>query len=1052
MRVTVRFLLAVLVTFGPCLGLALVHAQQLPVGAEGKRVLAIDLSTSSEGKVYDRAPDSARRHTILEHLRTREGQLFNSADLAKDLEYLTKTSHLFRASDWRVEYDAKTETVRVRLILTQPLIRRIRVVAPQAGTWSEDGVRDFWRSRAKLDSAEGSEFGISRLDADVKALAASGAFLDVRSEYVYEAGGVDVLIRVIQNQPVAVIQFAGLNQTGYRSDLIGIVSGRKPAREIPNNPDAETLHLPKYFPAGAFDGSVVTDADPAAINGAVSLIEAFYRFNGYAFVSVRPRVIAVPQAFDTAKLMQEYGALSEDALKTVQGLVEDGYRGRVALLFEVFEGPRVLIGDVLFAGVEGAVSPGSDAFEARRIPSMLASIYGIYYDLFGTALNERRAVLRGMIRSKRGDPFVEGDCVRDAEVIQGYLRERGWLDARVSFSNIQWNGSRSRVNVTFQVAPGPVYAAGDLRVEYETRAPRVPQGVAQPQFDAPVVTWEDLADALNLKADLMTPEQAKARWGPDYFAGQHDPKAGKHLAAYTLQEAVPWDEYALNGEPGRFNGAADRVRALLAENGYSNIEIEFIRVESQSGTIETEWGQPLMARRVGIVLRIQQGYKSYVGNVTFRGNESTREDVLRREVGLFPGEVFNDNKLKRGSNRLRRSQWFEPGVPGQGVLDRTTPRLVRIGDDIIEFTDVDFEVIEGRTNSFNFAAGFNTNSGFTAQVDLTLRNFDISSLVSWIWGDPNFSFSGAGQQLALTVQPPLDRQSTYRLSFTEPWLFGYPVSGGISGEFVTDDRGDYTRSRAGVDPFVGWRALPDVVLSAGYSYSIVRLYDVAASAPDEIKRDVGTDRLSQVWTQIDWTTTNNPQFPTEGFSLTYRYSYTGGPLGGTLDFWRMYARGQYYLPVAQLDPARTMVLAFNLAAWWQDVHSHTKEIPFVERFQLGGNPITGRGVLRGFEFGGVGPSRRGQAIGGNFMVAAFTELRLPIFPSTLWAVGFIDAGILTPTLNTFDGKGITVSGGFGLRLLLPILPVPFALDFGFPIINQPGNREEVISINLGFGF
>ena len=55
-------------------------------------------------------------------------------------------------------------------------------------------------------------------------------------------------------------------------------------------------------------------------------------------------------------------------------------------------------------------------------------------------------------------------------------------------------------------------------------------------------------------------------------------------------------------------------------------------------------------------------------------------------------------------------------------------------------------------------------------------------------------------------------------------------------------------------------------------------------------------------------------------------------------------------------------------------------------------------------------------------------------------------------MNTFDGRGITVSGGVGLRLLLPILPVPFALDFGFPIINQPGNREEVISINLGFGF
>jgi outer membrane protein assembly factor BamA len=109
-------------------------------------------------------------------------------------------------------------------------------------------------------------------------------------------------------------------------------------------------------------------------------------------------------------------------------------------------------------------------------------------------------------------------------------------------------------------------------------------------------------------------------------------------------------------------------------------------------------------------------------------------------------------------------------------------------------------------------------------------------------------------------------------------------------------------------------------------------------------------------------------------------------------------------------------------------------------------------LLRGFEYGGVGPSRDGEAIGGNFMLHGFAELRFPIFTANLWVVSFVDAGVLTPTLNTFDGGGFTLSGGIGLRLLLPILPVPFALDFAWPIVNQPGNREEVISINLGFGF
>jgi len=1035
-------------------GLALLHAQKVPVGAEGKRVLSIDLSTTASGKVFDRSPDSARRHEVLGSLRTREGKQFRSADLAKDIEFLTTTSHMFREVDWRVDYDAKLDTVKVRLILTQPLIWRIRVVAPRNGEWSEDGLTDFWRSRPKLDSAEGAEFSLSRLDSDVTGLAASGAFLDVRADYLYTERGVDLLFRVITNEPLAILQFAGVNQTGYTKDLKRVVAGLQPARELPNAPDVEKLNLPRYFPQDAFDGDVVTDANPASIKGSTALIEAFYRYNGFHAVSVKARVISVPKQFNAAKLTEEYGAMSDSAQRVVAELSADGYAGRLALIFDVFEGPRVLIGDVRFTGLDGVRSPdGSDALSAGRFRGLLSPIYQLWYGVLSGVGSERAAVLRDMVRSKPGEPFVEADAFRDAELLQGYLQQRGWLDAQASFSNIEWNQSRNRAILEFHIIPGPMYAAQDIRIEYATRSPRVPKGVAQPEFDKPVVTFEEILEAMKQEGVQIPDEVAKQRWGAINLAGLHEPVSGKYFAGFNLEKVLPWDEYLLNGEPGLTEGLAGRIRALLADKGYSNVEVEFIRVETQASTLETGWEMPMPARKVGIILRIQQGYKSYVGNVTIRGNEATREDVIRREVSLYPGEVFDANKLKRSSNRLRRAQWFETAAPRQGVLDRTTPRLITVGDRVIEYTDIDYEVIEGRTNSFNFAAGFNSSTGFTASVDLTLRNFDISSLVSWIWGEPNFSFTGAGQILSITAQPPLDRQQVYRFSFTEPWLFGYPLSGSFAAEFRTDDFRDYSQSRAGIDPSIGWRVFPDVLWSYGYSYSIVRLFDVARNAPDEIKRDAGTDTISQLWSEINWTTTDNPQFPTTGFQLTYRYSYTGGLLGGTLDFWRMNARAQVYLPIADLDATRTLVLAFNAAAYWQDVHSGAEFIPFVQRYTLGGNSLSSRaGALRGYKFGGVGPSRRGQAIGGNFMVNGFAEIRLPIFPGTLWAVGFVEAGQLSHTLNTFDPEGFTVSGGFGLRLLLPILPVPFALDFGFPIINQPGNREEVISINLGFGF
>src|SRR5690606_36826103 len=106
--------------------------------------------------------------------------------------------------------------------------------------------------------------------------------------------------------------------------------------------------------------------------------------------------------------------------------------------------------------------------------------------------------------------------------------------------------------------------------------------------------------------------------------------------------------------------------------------------------------------RTELILRIQEGYKSYVGTVNIRGNDVTRDSVVRRNITLYPGEVFNRNEQRGSDIRLRRTQWFEQGAPGQGVSSRTTPRLVVTADGIIEYTDVGYDLVESRTNSFNY--------------------------------------------------------------------------------------------------------------------------------------------------------------------------------------------------------------------------------------------------------------------------------------------------------------------------------------------------------------
>lgn len=1028
-------------------------AQQLPVGAEGRRVLSINLKVRADDKIIDRAPASARRHEIINVMRTREARPFNSDDLSRDLTFLTTGSNMFRKAEWEVTIDSKLDGVNVTLILTQPLVWRIRVVAPVRGRWTEDGVKDFWRAQSEVDTAEGSEFNLTRLDEDVKRLYDTGGFLDIRTDYKYTSKGVDVLLRVIQNEPLAIVQFSGVYAAGYTKDLEKVIAGVKTIRESPFVQDDGELISPRYFPLAAFDGAVVTDANPANILGSVRQIEAYYRLYGYAFVAVIPRVIALPVKFDRKAIEADYEGINAQSLDVVRDLIGDGYGGRVVLVFEVQEGPLILIGDLQFTGLKGLDSPDSDALEGDRISGMFGGVMSFYYSVLGSRSSEQIAALNEVMRLKPGSPFVETDALRDAESLQSYMRDRGWLDATVTYSGFKLNDTRTRIIPLFHVEAGSMYAFTDVRFEYETRAPRVPKGAEPREFDAPVAEFTEFLDVWGFKHKAMSIDEARARYGPEQVDGRLNVKEGRHFGAFHLSKAAPFDNFLLNGEPGKGEGFGGYIRALLADRGYSNSEVEFVRVDTATETIETDWKSPWPVRRVNLIVRVQQGYKSIVGNINFRGNEATRDDVIRREVNLYGGDVYDRNRLRASDVRLRRTQWFETAAPGQGVLSRTSSRLVVSEGEIIEYTDIDYDLIEGRTNRFNFAAGFNSNTGFTASIELALFNFDISSLVSWIWGEPNFSFTGAGQSLSFTAQPPLDRQQIYRISFTEPWLFGYPLMGGFSAEYSSVNYSEYTRTRLGVDPSVGWRLRPDVTWSFGYSYSVLTLSDVSSSAPRELRDDEGTDILSTLWSEIRWNTTDNPQFPTTGWNLSYYFGYTGGDLlGGTVDFWRMKASADYYIPIWDIDRTRTLVLAFSLKGTWQDVHSQSKEIPFLQRQLLGGNSLGGAGALRGYEFGGVGPSRNGTAIGGNFLLHGFAELRFPIFPGNLWFVTFLEAGELSPTLNTFDGRGFTLSGGFGIRLLLPILPVPFALDFGFPIYNQPGNREEVISINLGFGF
>ncbi|MBV6517301.1 MAG: Outer membrane protein assembly factor BamA [Planctomycetes bacterium] len=1043
-------LIVVLGLFAACLG-----AQRIPVGASGKRLLSIGFSVETEGRTFDRDPDSASRYEITRALRMREGLPFSTDDLAEDIKYLTTGSHLFRAVKYDVTIDEALDGVRVKLIVSQPLVWRVRVMGLRAGQWSEDGITDAWRFTNRIDTAPGSEFSLARINGDTKRLYESRGFLEVRPEYAYTAQGVDVLIRVIQNQPLAGVTFSGIYQPGYRGDLIDVLGGKKRAREVPNAPDPTGLVGVRYFGSESFDFDVTTDADSASILGGAAAIKTFYEYLGFPFVDVRPLLVSLPFKFERETLLRAYPDLQPEDLKQLERAHDKGAGGKLVLLYRVYEGPKTLVGEVKFSGIENIEAVGgTGALNPSKVQGFAKEIWAVWYAMpWTTTLDRRSRALVRRIKSSVGSSYVDADALRDATLLQDYLRQRGWREGEITLKNRRFNETRTRVSLEYELRPGPFYAITDVRFEYATRMPRRADASEKVPFEAPVATLDELMDEFNADARALSSDKVLELYGTGYLEGLSAPDQGRHFGAYWLDEPLPYDDFLLTGEPDSplDQGIEGKIRRLLAERVYSNISLEFEAVFSRESNIATDWDLPTPVRGVSLIVRIDQGHKSRVGLVTIRGNEETRDDVVRREIGLYAEDDYNRNYLEYSLNRLRRTDWFEKAAPGGGVRHRQSSRLVTRPDgSIVEYTDFAFDLIEGRTGKFNISAGYNTGSGFIASLDLEKQNFNIRGLIDLFFG--KIDFTGAGQYVALKVQPPVDREQRYSLTFREPWFFGYPVEVGIGAEYTTRDFGLYSTGRAGVDPYIGWRVLPDIVLSLGCSLSVIRLFDVPRSAPEEIRRDRGSETISAFTLGFRWDTRDNQYFATTGWLLDLSYRYAGGIFGGTLDFWRLSLDAKYHIPLVEIDDTRTLVLAFNFNARWQDIHSNTERIPFSQRFLLGGSTPTGLGALRGYKYGGVGPSRDKTAIGGNFTTTLTTELRFPILPGSLYFVSFIDVGELSGSLNTYDPRGVTISGGFGIRIILPVLPIPFALDFGFPIYNQPGNREEVISINLGFGF
>ncbi len=411
-------------------------------------------------------------------------------------------------------------------------------------------------------------------------------------------------------------------------------------------------------------------------------------------------------------------------------------------------------------------------------------------------------------------------------------------------------------------------------------------------------------------------------------------------------------------------------------------------------------------RLVNIDVQIDRGPQVRVGRVLIVGNEITRDKVIRREIRLNEGDLFDSSKLRRSRQRLGNLGFFE-----EVKLDtRRRPEE--------NLVDLEVRVKEQPTGAFTAGAGYSSTQSVIGTASIRQNNL-----------------FGRGQRLSL-VGALSSVSADFTLSFTEPYFLDSPYSLGVEAFNRNFDYDAFDSRETGAALRFS-RPLGEYLRAGiGYRYEDIDITNVSDDASQRIKDLAGRSTSSVITPSIVWDSRDNQFNPTRGFNNFLSLDVAGGPLGAENQFYKMVGEMNWYYPLVS-----DIVFSARGRLGYADGYGG-QDLPLLERFFVGTQAVT----IRGYRLEDVGPKDiNGDAIGGNSLILLSGQLRFPVTQG-LSLVAFIDAGNLYDK-DDFDPTTLRVGVGAGIRFVTPLGPL--ALDWGFKLDRKAGEKPSEIHFNVG---
>jgi outer membrane protein insertion porin family len=696
--------------------------------------------------------------------------------------------------------------------------------------------------------------------------------------------------------------------------------------------------------------------------------------------------------------------------------------------------------------------------------------------------------IRKKITAKLGQPLDEQKLFTDGQEIQKLYEKYGYAGTQVKYV-VDVDENAGRGTATFQIAEAPkvkivkiefvgaaAYSQRELRKQIKTRRHWMfswltGNGVfKQDQFeddqDAIVEFYRshgyldfEIKDA---KLVYPTPNTMDIRFfifegrqykvgsvrftgnklfnDPEVYQGLQQVHSFEHARGKVGPHGLPMDAGDVF-TPDGLDKDLQAVADFYGGKGYINVQqgssLQAVRIPNvDTGTMDLEF-------------QIDEGNKYYVERIDIHGNVKTKDRVIRRELAISPGEVFDMVRVNISKERLDGLQYFS------SVRMQPEPN----DPPIAGRENLVVNVQEQNTGKITLGAGFSSVDSVVGFAEIEQDNFDL-------FHPP--TFTGGGQRARLFIQLGSQRQD-YELLFSEPWFLNRKLRLDVDlyrhqWDFESPNN-IFNETRTGMSVSLTRALWSDFLIgSLGYTIEDVGISlnsgwhgfvdnfplgpPTLPNVPDAILEQNGDHVFHHFTASLAYDTRNSNQLPNGGQRTEFDPEF----VTGDSTYYKLELKSAWYFP----GLFKGHVIELTGRAGVADGLGN-QDVPFYDRYYLGGLYN-----LRGFKYRNIGPRDPllgiqplipNEPIGGDSYWFGSLDYYIPIIQKdngvNLRLDLFYDIGAVSVQPYSLVGR-INDDYGVGLLLDIPHLG-PLQLYYGIPIQHDQFNSGAG-KFQFGFGY